>query len=317
MFVKIFNIFFEEGNKQLSPKELFLYFHLNLRRQHDITTTITSIDLLSQEIRFIPREDRNKKMIRSCLNSLKEKEHIIFELESEMKNNTMLKISYNNYKGYTQVFPYVYEMAQNEEEFTVLCLIEKYKGLDSYKISHGEFASVLERSQRFTIDLLFEMEQKGMINVVRGKYYVNSEGKQRKEMSQYRINPKYDSDSVLDNNSSHSHVTDEDSNSTEEKRDHKWYVYKSKLDADDMYIYLTTQDDVLKQRAEQRISIISRNEAGKQLMIKLEEEANYRIQSKNLLENRPGMSDSDILDQLNEGPKFKKQKRNDDISEFL
>jgi hypothetical protein len=50
-------------------------------------------------------------------------------------------------------------MAGNEDEYAVLCLIEKYKNLKEYRISHAEFVVVLGRSQRNVVDLLNRMEE--------------------------------------------------------------------------------------------------------------------------------------------------------------
>jgi len=119
-FVKIPNVFLEKGEEKVSPKELFLYFHLHYRKLYDWKKTITSIDLLSQEIKFNNREDRNKKSIKDSLYSLKDKGHINFSLHHELRYNTLLHITFNeNFRGFTQIYPVLYKMAENENEFAI------------------------------------------------------------------------------------------------------------------------------------------------------------------------------------------------------
>jgi hypothetical protein len=72
--------------------------------------------------------------------------------------------------------------------------------------------------------------------------------------------------------------SDPEEESIEETRQHQWYINMSNLTVDDFYIYLTTEDEKLIEKAEKRIESISKSENGKTVVDRLMAEAEWMVE---------------------------------------
>lgn len=225
----------------LTPRELFLYCHLHFHRCYLTDSTITSIDLLSQQVTIYTRADRNKKVIKELIKSLVAKGLISCNSNIE-SYSTLLDISFLNLelkKGYEHIYYSTLEKADNPEEFFVLCLIITLKR----EIPFSEYAARMGCSEKHVRTVINEMESKGKINIQHGKSYIDENNQPRKETNSYDIV----------NNRFYTTIQNE---AGEETRHHNWFVKNSKLDYNDYYIYKTSSDKKLKERAEKRMTAI-------------------------------------------------------------
>jgi hypothetical protein len=132
----------------------------------------------------------------------------------------------------------------------ILCYILRNKKRDS--IYHEEYAGILGVSRPTVIEILSEMERKNLITISQGKYYITENGETRRTANSYKVSAdRRSNEKPINKRTSQESNTDiskiEDKGTKHsENRPHKWYVDKSLLTEDDMYVYLTTNDPKLK-----------------------------------------------------------------------
>jgi hypothetical protein len=186
--VKIPYSFFESSN-YIAPDELFLYLKLVARRSYNFKT-YTSVDILGQEIKYYKREDRNKKKVKDIIVSLLNKKFII--VNDCFVYSTLLIISFpflDVKKEFVMIPAKKYEEFKTPEEFYIYSYIKKWGTLGCRK-SLDEWTNLLNvKSNRTTKNLLYNMNEKNLIDIKSGAYYVIEVGEQRQEVNEYSITP--------------------------------------------------------------------------------------------------------------------------------
>lgn len=184
-FIKIPNYFFEQ---YIKAEELYLYYYLLDNRQYARDLSKLSIDDMRQEIKFMSRDKENKKKIYQILMQLINKEYIKIE-PVDFEYNTVLRISFPYLRienKYSKIFPDIFDRAEKPEEFLVLCILEKWKKVKQ-DIAIFEWSKYLNKSPRRTQNLLNDMNNRNIINIESGAYYINEEGMTRQEVNEYSI----------------------------------------------------------------------------------------------------------------------------------
>lgn len=67
-----------------------------------------------------------------------------------------------------------------------------------------------------------------------------------------------------------------------EKREHNWFNNNSKIDSNDLYVYMTTKCKILKERALKRINGICKNDAGDKMIENSKKDARKKISLNNI-----------------------------------
>ncbi|NQX66658.1 hypothetical protein HQN90_11020 [Paenibacillus alba] len=283
-FVGVPNSFY---NKELlKPREFYLYCYLNASRSFLTENTVkTNIDLLIEEIKFVKKRQDNKDAIVESLNSLHEKGMLIFEYQ-DIRKDKKLEISFRKLsleKGFEKI-PYKYfELTYDPEEFMTICAIKTFKR----QISFAEFGSILSCSERHVKDLIPKMEQKGILNINNGKYYVNENNQLRQETNSYSINEDHFVGENQQDQQNQESQTGGDKKKhliQSETRANNWGVKGKNLIDNDYYIYLTSSDDKFIRMVENIINVLKnpKDPSKKPFdFTKMEKAAKERIQKEN------------------------------------
>lgn len=279
-FIQYYNVFAEENSKyHLSVEELYLYGVLSMMRNVE-HLTITNIDVIHQysPVEFYSRDVESKKRIKNNLLSLKEKGIIQFA-NDEIKNNSLLVISFDTklqddsvgkgVTGFEKVefvkFNSFTSMIDNYIYFTV----KRFNKKGGFNTSYKRWANILNVAEKTAIDKVNEAIEKKVIYCKIGEYTgdkVNGRNQKKQENNIYKTIPFVEElkEVVVPDVGENDIVQDES-----ETRKHNWNDYSSSLDENDLYIYLTTDDDKLKKRAKSRIDAISKNPKGEYMVNKL------------------------------------------------
>ena len=195
-------------------------------------------------------------------------------------------------------------------------MIKKWSSLKDYKITYAEIADVLELSVRSAINFIASMQEKGLINVSSGSYYVNEKNQIRQKPNSYTVNDEVEEDVIFKSENIKQNKTSKKNSDNF----HNWFDYSAKLTVKDMELYLTTDDIYLKEKAEERIERIKKSKKGKQLIARLMNEANKKIIVKEKEKELREISGIDPYDEsqipwaMQEYKYQKKRKSKDDIS---
>lgn len=174
-----------------------------------------------------------------------------------------------------------------------------------------------------------ELEKEGFITKYSGRYYQDG-NRVKQEKNTYFIGSK-----EQDEFNFHDEVKEEtqpikekepsldvevqEKEENKEERSHNWYVANSRLTDDDFYIYLTTQDEKLKEHCDRRIKAISKTDKGRSLVMALKGKAesiiNKREMEKEIMNAKSEMYVAKLENKRE--VKYKKKKFDDDISGFL
>lgn len=260
-FIPLANSFFSDNDGKLSPNDLFLYAYLYSGRTYFYDTTKTNLALIESEVRFVKKDQDNRRYVLTSMESLIKKEIIAVNC-SDLKKSKHLIVSFKKIeKGYEKIPISFFAATTDPEEFMLLCYVQKIKR----KITFEEFANVLGCSVSHTKSLVQKMEHRGVLNVNHGRYYVNDQGEYRRDKNEYKVT-----------------ITPEDVNiggiNEREARDHNWYNRSHLIDVDDCIVYLTTADEKLKREAEKRIGQIS-SSVGKEKLETIMREAERQLSS--------------------------------------
>ncbi|MCQ6264517.1 hypothetical protein M1K46_02400 [Fictibacillus sp. WQ 8-8] len=294
-FVQIPNKMFAFGSEYfVTNDELLVYYHLAVNvSARDTKKVITNIELLHSMIELEKsNKTRGKNRIRVALLNLKNKGYIQFNcLDSALKNTSYLEVRLFNtdnsifvdkvrcsnwtYYGFTEITHEFYVKANNPEQFKVLIYTKWRSFINSdkpsnYRISYDEWESILNVSHQTAVKIIKSCVENGLIIKERGQYYLDSIGKPKQQTNKYTLNKE------SNNGKGSASLVEEVSESTE-NRSHQWFTRNSILNVNDMYIYLTTDCETLKQLAAKRIEGISKSSNGKQSMEKLMNEAQAKI----------------------------------------
>ena len=280
--------------------ELFVFYHIGrIVQARNPYLVLTSIDMLHTiTILDYGNPSRGKSRVKKALHGLQDKGYIKLTFEGSLKNSSLVEITLPSsddkiykesvksgswtYYGYTEVRDSLLEKAENIEQIKVLIYVEWRQGIKDidYAVSYTEWEQVLGVSHTTAVKILKECTQKGMIVKKRGQYYLDSNGETRQETNQYMINtapekePDFEKEFNFTVKSLNSRVN------TSEERDSNWFKTgnESKLDANDMYIYLTTKCSLFKEHAEKRINGLNNSgDGGQNLVTSLMKKANERL----------------------------------------
>lgn len=199
VFIKIPYCFLED-EKRITPEELYLYFKLTERKLAISDQTFTSVNLLSQEITYLTREDRNKNKINKLLNNLNTKNFISYQLD-QVTNSSLLIINFpylNVDNNFVIIYFDEYYKFNSPEELFIYVYIKKWGKLGARK-SYDEWSMLLNKSQTTAKTLLYNLNTNNIINIITGTYYVNEIGQNLQSKNKYFIS--------IDNKESIKHKT--------------------------------------------------------------------------------------------------------------
>lgn len=337
-YVEIPNkMFAYETEFYVDEYELYIYYIVAKNvLAWDTKCTRTSIDLLYQLIGlYDTNESRAKKKIKESLLKLKDKGYFEFECPSSFKNSKLLTINlfdnnseiftkkistdHSNYLGYTKVDEELIKRANNLYQIKILTYIVWRKGIE-YSISYAEWASVLGVSDTTAKQMIARACEENLITKKRGKYYLNAEGEPRQQMNSYSVKEQKNK-TINSNKEENIKMRDAGAKLVcSEKRKHNWYDSNSKINEDDVYIYLTSESSVLKERAEKRMNAISQASPGGNSMIsEFIRKANQRIHNDEMVGRLEEVNDRRFIEEILDNGEFvfQKQITNDDYSYLL
>lgn len=268
-YTRVANHYFE-----LSPEELYLYNYICMYQLRWFQNrVVTSVNVICEDIKLMKNENQNKNRIKVVLLSLHNKKVVTLD-DIEIKNNGKIVINIveaDLSHGFECIPFTVLDMVSRSKpndranEFMVLCYILKVKK----QVSFVEWANVLQVDESTAKAIIKDMTEKELIYKKSGRPYVK-DNSVRQEMNSYSVNGKYDPSFPT-----HGEIQD----TTEETDEHNWYdTTKKDLTVNDFVIFLTTDDEKLKKKAQSRINSISKNDKGKYVMDKLMREAEQKVQ---------------------------------------
>lgn len=337
-YVEIPNkMFAYETEFYVDEYELYVYYIVAKNvLAWDTKCTRTSIDLLYQLIGlYDTNESRAKKKIKESLLKLKDKGYLEFECPSSFKNSKLLTINlfennseiftnkistdHGNFHGYTKVDEELIKRANNLYQIKILTYIVWRKGI-KYSISYAEWASVLGVSDATAKQMIARACEENLIIKNRGQYYVNAEGEPRQQMNSYSVKEQKNK-TINSNKEEKVKLRDVGAKlACSEKRKHNWYDSNSKINEDDVYIYLTSESSTLKERAEKRMNAISQSSPdGNRMISEFIRKANQRIYKDKVAERQEEASVRRYIDEMSNDREFvfQKQVTNDDYSYLL
>lgn len=298
MYIKIYNVFTQFNHKQkLNVNELYFYSQLVTLQTHENKVYI-NIDLLAQLIIYNSKKSQNIKKIKELLQSLKQKQ--IIQFNDTKNNNELLIISFCTIEGGYEPIPYEKFRSFSDvyEYYIYVCVARTKENMVEFSLS--QWGTLLELSRPQTISKLKRVIDKGIICKREGKYtdeevrknqkkqekniYYLPGAKEKVEQKENVANKsatpsKENVKTIKENNTTNT-------NNEQEQREHKWYVKGSELTVDDLYIFLTTNDEKLKKQAEARINAISKNEKGKYIVESLLKEAQEKVKDEKRKQER-------------------------------
>ncbi len=300
-FVAIPNKMFAfETDLFVSDDEFLLFYHLGtIVQARNKMLVIVNIDLLSSMLnRIDTNTSRVKNKVKIALLGLETKGYISIKYyDTKLNNSTLLYITLVDkkhsiyvkdvkcgswkYVGFTMVTEEMFNKTSNARELKVLTYI-LWRSTIEYSISYYEWEKILGVSHATAVNIIKECQSKGSIVKQRGDYYTTACGDIRQETNRYSIK---ETEDVKENkisllkeiNTITKSMSAEDSSN--EERPNKWFYTgdESKLDVDDMYIYLTTNCPVLKKHADKRINGLIKTPTGRAVFDNLKQKAEERL----------------------------------------
>lgn len=263
-YIKIPYDFIQSDNR-MKPEELYLYILLLSKLMRIDNTVETNIELLNQQIQFSStktRNTRNKSIIKNLIISMVNKKFIECDNFVEAINNdTLLKIMFPHTdieKNFVIIHFTEYCKFNNYNEFYIYTYIKKWDKLGC-KMSHEELAALIGvKSTRTVKDILYDLNDREIIDIKTGTYYVND----KQETNEYNITK---SDESIKRNKKN-------------KESGNWYNNNSLVPEDFVYLWQHTDDEKLQKTAQNKISRISKSEQGKWVINNLEKQANEIMQ---------------------------------------
>lgn len=347
-FVAIPNKMFAFDSKYfVTCDELMVYFQLGrLVHARDPRYTIISVDMLNSIIEFdVNNQARGKKRVKTALLSLKDKGYIEISYDKyELKNSSPIEVFFPElnddvftenvksgnwtYVGFTQVNDDMFNRTETIEEFIVLIYV-KWRSFENdtdrkYAISYSEWEQVLNVSHQTAVKIIKMCCQKNLIKKYRGDYYINLDGKIRQETNKYEVKEE-PSINMFDLHKEINTVSNSMTNESKsvESREHNWFKNgdESKLNENDMYVFMSTKCSVLKKHAQKRIDGLRKTDGGSKLVEYLEKSASKKISDERLKKTKPKYSQNDldeIESYLRYDPRpYINKKNENDLSDIL
>ncbi|HFK1531049.1 TPA: hypothetical protein ACGXM6_004864 [Bacillus cereus] len=156
-----------------------------------------------------------------------------------------------------------------------------WRGNIGYRISYGEWVNVLCMSTLTAKRKIKEHEEKGFLKVIRSKRHQNERGEVRQEINFYEIKKEKTQQPekrVRQLDDSRGILLSEKVIDGRLKKRPNILDWNKRLDAEDMYIYLMTDCDVVKEFGDRRFKAISSKGGGKAMVESWKREAESRIE---------------------------------------
>lgn len=287
-WIKIYNDLFNCTNKvnKSNIDELYIYSYLHRFRVVSDKSTYTSIDLIHNHIpfEFIKGDpQKNKKHIKKILLTLIQNKYIDCLINDKIKNSDLLivKFPYESANGHNQHVTYdIFDSFSDKYKYYIYCYIDCFgdKGRD---ISDERWMDLLGLGKTKLREIINGMDNDQIIYKISGSYYFNKDGKVRQNLNTYYTRPSKDikelylrykkhienkinpDDDEFDFSGLNNNKIENEEENIKETKIHNWYNKDVYPNVNDYYIYLTTQDQKLKQNAERRMQALSKTEFGK------------------------------------------------------
>ncbi|QWI10072.1 hypothetical protein [Bacillus mycoides] len=286
MFIKIYNSFITGKSKnKLTENELFIYCYLYTLRTYE-NSVLTSYNLLSVENKLYKNQSDNKKEIKSCINSLREKQLIKIE-----EKNKLLTITFSfQEKGHVQTTYDKFRSFTKPRDLYVYVAVSKWEQKGGAKYSNNDWAGLLDITREYAIEVIADACERGIIYKKVGTYTGNLiDGRNQKvqEKNTYSIKPFINEKSKVDNGESKAEFrlveeipTTSNFDLDFEEELHNWNNTND-LTVDDFVYYLKNLNDKeIKEMCEKKINrILFKNNKFKFVMEKYVKEAEEIITS--------------------------------------
>lgn len=291
-YIKIPNYIFDK----LSPDEYYIYCRLRYDYiMYTSNCTKTNIDILSQQVIFYAHQTRNKNYIQQILSTLCTNNFINIHYEGELKNYTLLNVTFtdiNPTSEYT-ILDNKFIDIDDPQALCVIANIKRWQDVKNKTFSLAEWADKIKVSER-TMQRIFErMEESNLLRITSGEYYRTAKGELRQENNKYYlVDNSFDSQQidtnvdvntatekkvelkVLTGEKGSADVNVPQMPSKMPNKQHKITDPRVlerdnlirddvKMEDEDFYIYVTTDDPVVKRLADAKFKRISGTERGK------------------------------------------------------
>lgn len=265
----------------LTENELFMYCYLYTLRTYE-NLVLTNYNLLSVENKLYKNQSDNKKEIKSCIDSLREKQLI----NVEEKNKLLIITFVFEEKGHVQITYDKFRSFTKPRDLYIYVAVSKWEQMGGAKYSNNDWADLLDITREYAIEVITDACQRGIIYKQVGTYIgelIGGRNQKRQEKNTYSIKPFVNEKLKVDEDETEvafgtGKVTPTILNSEEEV--HNWNNTRN-LTVDDFVYYLNNRNDKeLKEMCEKKIKRIeSKNEKFKFVMDKLMKEAEEIIAS--------------------------------------
>jgi hypothetical protein len=176
----------------LGVDHTYLYAHLMnnaLKRKFE---TITTVALLSDEVKFLKYDKDNRAKMKQILTDLKTFNLITFSAD-RVGANTRLEITYPGLSQIKGKFTGKISselLALTPQQFYIVVYIKKWQRKKSYRIPLSEFAHMMNCSVSTVQKNIKELKLLNIIEVHSGRYKQRDNGEFMQEENRYTIKPR-------------------------------------------------------------------------------------------------------------------------------
>jgi hypothetical protein len=271
-FIKIYNSFITiDSSIKLTVNELHIYCYLYTIRTYE-NKIFTNFDLLNAEIKFYKKQSDNKKEIKSCIDSLKEKQLINVE---EKQKSLVISLSYEE-KGHVQLTYDKFRTFNTSRDLYIYVAVNKWEKTGGARYSNNNWADLLNITREYAITVIEDACARGIIYKKVGTYtdiLIGNRNQKLQEKNTYSIEPFSKEKFKIDENNSEIAFGEVKEISIfqivecKNIEEHNWKNNKA-LDENDFVFYLKNQNNKeIKEMCEKRIKrILSKNERFKFVM---------------------------------------------------
>lgn len=190
-FIKLDNKLFDT----LSTQEMYVYCYLKYRYIYQAGYTETSVDILAENISFVKDKNTNKKRIRDALIKLQQQEIINISYKNKFENSSTLRINMPDTDTQFTKLDYKYMNVKDHQELYVIAIISKWQNAKGKTFPQTEWAKMLGVARSTMQDIFKRMEEKGLILVRTGDFYMAENGQILRQENEYCL----DGDSRVEN----------------------------------------------------------------------------------------------------------------------
>lgn len=271
-FIKLDNKLFDT----LSTQEMYVYCYLKYRYIYQAGYTETSVDILADNISFVKDKSTNKKRIRDVLLKLQQQAVINIKYKNKIENNSALRIDMPDTDTQFTKLDYKYMNVEDHQELYVIAIISKWQNAKEKTFSQTKWAKMLGVARSTMQDIFRRMEEKGLILVRTGDFYMAENGQILRQENEYCLagdsRVEVEVDVELDTKNVNAGSTKKEKSAKTTRSSGVWidenglingkYTDKRLLECDnlitgkrlgdeDFVIYLTTKDEKLKKHIDE------------------------------------------------------------------